>query len=187
MLFYLFGAIPVIWLALLLAQSLGGGLPELLRNLTAALEQPTNIIWTDSPSESCSKVESIVPKGRVTSQSTSVSSYPCKRNRICSSLFIWVLSLVMILTVYGRFFKLYMATAIAPIPLQSFAGQPSSSIGMAFIKSHAAICHASKNGRKKARKSFYFPLQGHKLSPLCEGADFSAPSSCSLRLMPGIE
>ena len=46
-LFYLFGTIPVVWLALLLAQSLGGGLPELLRNLTAALEQPTNIIWTD--------------------------------------------------------------------------------------------------------------------------------------------
>ena len=46
-LFYLIGIIPVIWLALLLAQSLGGGLPELLRNLTAALEQPTNIIWTD--------------------------------------------------------------------------------------------------------------------------------------------
>ena len=46
-LFYLIGIIPVVWLALLLAPSLGGGLPELLRNLTAALEQPTNIIWTD--------------------------------------------------------------------------------------------------------------------------------------------
>lgn len=46
-LFYLIGIIPVAWLALLLAQSLGGGLPELLRNLTAALEQPTNIVWTD--------------------------------------------------------------------------------------------------------------------------------------------
>ena len=46
-LFYLVGTIPVAWLALLLAQSLGGGLPELLRNLTSALEQPTNIIWTD--------------------------------------------------------------------------------------------------------------------------------------------
>ena len=45
-LFYLIGVVPVIWLALLLAQSLGGGLPELLRNLTSALEQPTNIIWT---------------------------------------------------------------------------------------------------------------------------------------------
>ena len=46
-LFYLIGIIPVVWLALLLAQSLGSGLPELLRNLTSALEQPTNIIWTD--------------------------------------------------------------------------------------------------------------------------------------------
>ena len=46
-LFYLFGTIPVVWLALLLAQSLGGGLPELLRNLTSALEQPTNIVWTN--------------------------------------------------------------------------------------------------------------------------------------------
>ena len=46
-LFYLIGIIPVVWLALLLAQSLGGGLPELLRNLTRALEQPTNIVWTN--------------------------------------------------------------------------------------------------------------------------------------------
>ena len=46
-LFYLIGIVPVVWLALLLAQSLGGGLPELLRNLTSALEQPTNIVWSD--------------------------------------------------------------------------------------------------------------------------------------------
>ena len=46
-LFYLIGTIPVIWLALLLAQSLGGGLPELLQNMTSALEQPTNIVWTN--------------------------------------------------------------------------------------------------------------------------------------------
>ena len=46
-LFYLIGIVPIVWLALLLAQSLGGGLLELLRNLTSALEQPTNIIWTD--------------------------------------------------------------------------------------------------------------------------------------------
>ena len=59
---------------------------------------------------------------------------------LLGSLFIWVLSLVMILTVYSRFFKLYIATAIAPIPLASFAGQPSSSIGVAFLKSYAAIC-----------------------------------------------
>ena len=43
----LFLYIPVVWAALLIAQSLGGGLPELLSNLTAALEQPFQIQWTD--------------------------------------------------------------------------------------------------------------------------------------------
>ena len=53
-----------------------------------------------------------------------LESIPLWAVTLLGSLFIWVLSLVMILTVYSRFFKLYMATAIAPIPLASFAGQP---------------------------------------------------------------
>lgn len=69
-----------------------------------------------------------------------LESIPLWAVTLLGSLFIWVLSLVMILTVYSRFFKLYMATAIAPIPLASFAGQSSSSIGTAFLKSYAAIC-----------------------------------------------
>ena len=69
-----------------------------------------------------------------------IESIPLWAITLLGSLFIWVLSLVMILTVYSRFFKLYMATAIAPIPLASFAGQPSSSIGVAFLKSYASIC-----------------------------------------------
>ena len=69
-----------------------------------------------------------------------LESIPLWAITLLGSLFIWVLSLVMILTVYSRFFKLYMATAIAPIPFASFAGQPSSSIGIVFLKSYAAIC-----------------------------------------------
>lgn len=69
-----------------------------------------------------------------------VESIPLWAVTLLGSLVIWVLSLVMILTVYSRFFKVYMATAIAPIPLSSFAGQPSSNIGVAFLKSYAAIC-----------------------------------------------
>ena len=69
-----------------------------------------------------------------------LESIPLWAITLLGSLFIWVLSLVMILTVYSRFFKLYMATAIAPIPMSSFAGHPSSSIGVAFLKSYAAIC-----------------------------------------------
>ena len=69
-----------------------------------------------------------------------LESIPFWAITLLGSLFIWVLSLIMILTVYSRFFKLYLATAIAPIPMASFAGQPSSSIGVAFLKSYAAIC-----------------------------------------------
>lgn len=47
LIFRLFLYIPVVWAALLIAQSMGGGLPELLSKLTAALEHPFQIQWTD--------------------------------------------------------------------------------------------------------------------------------------------
>ena len=59
---------------------------------------------------------------------------------LLGSLLITVLSFVMILTVYGRMFKLYMYTAIAPIPLATFAGEPTQNVGKSFIKSYAAVC-----------------------------------------------
>ena len=67
-------------------------------------------------------------------------SIPLWAVTLIGGLFIWVLSFVMILSVYGRFFKMYMFTAIAPIPLSSFAGEPTQSIGKSFIKSYAAVC-----------------------------------------------
>ena len=50
------------------------------------------------------------------------------------------MSFVMILSVYGRFFKLYMYTAIAPIPLSTFAGEPTQNVGKSFLKSYAGVC-----------------------------------------------
>lgn len=67
-------------------------------------------------------------------------SIPLWAVTLIGSLFIWVLSFVMILSVYGRFFRLYMYTAIAPIALASFAGEPTQSIGKSFLKSYAAVC-----------------------------------------------
>lgn len=67
-------------------------------------------------------------------------SIPLWAVTLIGSLFVWVLSFVMILTVYGRFFKLYMYTAIAPVPLSAFAGEPTQSIGVSFLKSYAAVC-----------------------------------------------
>ena len=59
---------------------------------------------------------------------------------LLGSLLITVLSFVMILTVYGRMFKIYMYTAIAPIPISSFAGEPTQSIGKNFIRSYIGVC-----------------------------------------------
>jgi len=59
---------------------------------------------------------------------------------LLSSLLITVLSFVVVLTVYSRFFKLYFHAAIAPVALASFAGQPSQSIGISFLKSYAGVC-----------------------------------------------
>jgi len=67
-------------------------------------------------------------------------SIPLWAVTLLGGLFIIVLSFVMIMSVYGRFFKLYLYTAIAPVPLSTFAGEPSQSVGKSFIKSYCAVC-----------------------------------------------
>lgn len=68
------------------------------------------------------------------------ASIPLWAVTLIGGLFITVLSFIMILTVYARFFKIFLYTAIAPVPLASFAGEPSQSIGKAFLKGYAAVC-----------------------------------------------
>ena len=67
-------------------------------------------------------------------------SIPLWAVTLIGGLVITVLSFIMIMSVYGRFFKLYLYTAIAPVPLATFAGEPSQSVGKAFIKSYCAVC-----------------------------------------------
>ncbi len=67
-------------------------------------------------------------------------SIPLWAVSLIGSLVITVLSFIIIMTVYGRFFKLYMYTAIAPIPLSTVAGQPTQHIGISFLKSYASVC-----------------------------------------------
>ena len=67
-------------------------------------------------------------------------SIPLWAVTLIGGLFITVLSFLLIMTVYGRFFKLYMYTALAPIPLSTFAGEPSQNVGKSFIKSYCAVC-----------------------------------------------
>ena len=67
-------------------------------------------------------------------------SIPLWAVTLIGGLFVTVLSFIMIMSVYGRFFRLYLYTAIAPVPLSTFAGEPSQNVGKSFIKSYAAVC-----------------------------------------------
>ena len=67
-------------------------------------------------------------------------SIPLWAVTLIGSLLITVLSFIMILTVYGRFFKLYLYTALAPVPLATFAGSPTQQVGISFLKSYTGVC-----------------------------------------------
>ena len=67
-------------------------------------------------------------------------SIPLWAVTLIGGLVITILSFILILTVYGRFFKLYLYTAIAPIPLSTFAGEGTSSVGRSFLKNYSAVC-----------------------------------------------
>ena len=69
-----------------------------------------------------------------------LASIPLWLVSLLGSLLVWVMSFILILTVYGRFFRLYLYTALAPLPLASFAGEGTSSIGKSFIKSYTGVC-----------------------------------------------
>lgn len=69
-----------------------------------------------------------------------IESIPLWAVTLLGGIFITILSFVMILTVYGRFFKLYMYTAISPIPLSACAGEMTQSVTMNFIKSYTGVC-----------------------------------------------
>ena len=67
-------------------------------------------------------------------------SIPLWAVTLIGGLVITVLSFILILTVYGRFFKLYLYTAIAPIPLSAVAGEPTQNVARSFLKSYVGVC-----------------------------------------------
>ena len=71
---------------------------------------------------------------------TFFESIPLWAVTLIGGLVITVLSFIMILTVYGRFFRLYIYTAIAPVPLSTFAAEPTQNVGKSFLRSYAAVC-----------------------------------------------
>ena len=69
-----------------------------------------------------------------------LNSIPLWIVTLLGGLFIIVLAFIMILTVYARMFKIYIFSAISPIPFSSFAGEPTSNIGKNFLRAYAGVC-----------------------------------------------
>ncbi len=111
--------------------------------MLAAFEIIQGVITTIMNSTGTSIVtETVLPEEMITAieQCGFFDSIPLWAVTLIGSLIITVLSFIMIMTVYGRFFKFYMYTAISPIPLSTFAGEPSEHVGKSFAKSYCAVC-----------------------------------------------
>ena len=55
-------------------------------------------------------------------------------------LLVIALSFIMLLTIYGRFFKIYMYIAMSPLMMSTFAGEPTQNVGKGFLKNFIAVC-----------------------------------------------
>lgn len=120
--------------------AIGYGL-ELMMALFTIIQGVVSTIMTSSGLDGSSQALTI-PEEMVESIENVglLDSIPLWIVTLLGSLLITVLSFIMILTVYGRMFKLYMYTALAPVPLATFAGEPTQNIGKNFVHSYAGVC-----------------------------------------------
>ena len=58
---------------------------------------------------------------------------------ILCAIVVWVLSMKMILTVYGRFFRIYLYLALAPVFLSSVSGYGTQRYALNFLRSFAMV------------------------------------------------
>ena len=111
--------------------------------MTAIFRIVQGVISTAMHTANIGTVTAITLPTEITNAVKSLSfldSIPVWAVSLIGCIIVIILSFIMIMSVYGRFFKLYLYTAIAPIPLSTFAGEPSSHIGKSFLKSYAAVC-----------------------------------------------
>ena len=114
---------------------------ELMMALFTIIQGVVSTIMTSSGMDGSSQALTISQEMVDSIESVGLlDSIPLWIVTLLGSLLITVLSFIMILTVYGRMFKLYMYTALAPVPLAAFAGEPTQSIGKNFLHSDAGVC-----------------------------------------------
>ena len=103
-------------------------------------DQTTSLGWQDSDNLNITLASKLIDAYITTIESCGFfESIPLWAVTLIGGLLITVLSFILIMTVYGRFFKLYMYTALASIPLSTFAGEPSQSVEKSFVRSYCAV------------------------------------------------
>ncbi len=113
---------------------------------------------TELPAEIVEKIEAV----------GMLESIPLWIVTLLGSLLITVLSFIMILTVYGSIYKLYMYTAISPIPISTFAGAlvDRDAAGKPF--DHSAVFYHDPYGIWKNVEAVYVYCHGaHPHFHLC--------------------
>lgn len=69
-----------------------------------------------------------------------LASIPLWIVTLLGSLFVTVLAFIMILTVYGRFFRIYLYAALSPLAFATIASDSTSHIAKSFLKSYIGVC-----------------------------------------------
>ena len=69
-----------------------------------------------------------------------LASIPLWLVTILACLFITVLSFILIMTVYSRFFKIYIYAALAPVSIAAFGSSETAATGKAFLKGYVGVC-----------------------------------------------
>ncbi len=109
------------------------GIFEIVQGVTSTITK-TVVLGTDE--------STVIPQEIIDAVNNTgfLESIPLRAVTLLVSIFITILSFIMILTVYGRFFKIYMYTAISPIPLAVAAGESTQTVAFTFIKSYDGVC-----------------------------------------------
>lgn len=59
---------------------------------------------------------------------------------LLGSIAVTIAAMFVLITIYGRFFKIYIYMVLSPIPLATLAGKSTSRVGESFIRSYAGVC-----------------------------------------------
>ena len=114
---------------------------ELLIMIMDVTQAIGRIIWANSPYDSIMMVSDL-PEDIVTAVSnlSIFSDFGAALLVLLASFVVLASAVTILLTVFGRFFRVYMHIAVAPLPLSTLSARETEQIGLSFLKSYLGCC-----------------------------------------------